>query len=398
MKINNSNNKYNKEVTIQIRKVKETKIIDINDYRFLEISCLKRKDQFRTEHNIINTNYVPFNSDEVIELVVFEESYNKDGKQRFYIRECITDKTKKERISFNIEKNSILYHGNVLNNYKEIFNFKLNHVNKSVGIVEPIGLKYKESIDDKDFYVLNKNDGKWYSLTENDFHGIAFLNNAHNRKSHEAYLQLIGKINKYNFEGFIHATNISNLIKIISDNELSSRKELINRSKSFVDYANDEVINITNIDIKSKVRFYYYYYTPTLYNFNLNDSKNELCLLVLDPNIIIDNDTVLTDGNAGSRHSRFTESFDKALEHFNWNDIFSRDPIINVEDRNYYVNKRNAEVLVGNRVKVSKYLKKIYVKNNNVYNVIISKFPHLKPIVAVNSSKFESKASNFFSF
>jgi len=39
MKFNNSINKYNKEVTIQIRKVEKIKILDINNYRFLELSC-----------------------------------------------------------------------------------------------------------------------------------------------------------------------------------------------------------------------------------------------------------------------------------------------------------------------------------------------------------------------
>lgn len=188
-------------------------------------------------------------------------------------------------------------------------------------------------------------------------------------------------LRKNGFEGFVHATEFSNLLNILSEDKLISRSGI---HDNFVDVADQNVIYLTNQFVKSKVRLYYKTGTPTLYHFN-NKSSN-LCILIFEYKIVEDHECYFSDGNAASKYTRFVGDIDEAIK-FNWIMIFSRGPISEI-DKQEVIRVRNAELLVNSDIICSKYLKRIYVKNEHTKNNIIDMFPKYHDRVIVDASKF----------
>lgn len=185
----------------------------------------------------------------------------------------------------------------------------------------------------------------------------------------------IGRLKKHNFNGFIHATEYDNVLKILKDNKLKSR---IDNTGLFQDIADSNVIVKTSDFVKNKVRFYYAKDTPTLFHFD--KKANNLVILVFDEKIIGNYPVYYTDGNAASQYTSITGVMDEAIN-FDWDSIFSRGPII--RDKQEIVRKRNAELLVIGPVDVKTFLKKIIVKDFFTADNIKKQFPIYSNIITV---------------
>ena len=188
----------------------------------------------------------------------------------------------------------------------------------------------------------------------------------------------------YGFEGFIHCATIENIRKILSSNSLKSRSD---SDGIFNDIADQGVISITSEFVKNRVRFYLKPNTPTLYRFA--ERENDLVILCFDYSLVKDYEVYFTDGNAGSKYSKISGCINEVLN-YDWDTIFSRGVILEEgKNKDEVVRKRNAELLVNGPVNVSKYLKCIYVKNDNYSSVLKQEFPKYSDKIIVKEEYFK---------
>lgn len=168
---------------------------------------------------------------------------------------------------------------------------------------------------------------------------------------------------RYNFKGLYHFTDFSNLEQIFKTGFLYSRNQCIMNHIKFIDGANHDVLDKASKNIHDKVRFYYRPKTPTLYD-NEGVKLKEYCdnihipmpvYLLFDEELILLDSTEFSDGNATSSKIDNTSSF---FSHIDWDSVF-HDTWFEPEDRNYIINKRQAELLSSEPVSINKYLKKI---------------------------------------
>lgn len=189
-------------------------------------------------------------------------------------------------------------------------------------------------------------------------------------------------LESFGFKGFIHATDLNNVIEILKTDSLSSRSNL---EGGFVDVADSKVISVTNEFVKSKARFYYNVKTPTLYHFNKNTSN--LCILEFDFRIVENYTCYYANGNAASKFTSFTGDVKEAIK-YNWRRIMERGPISDL-DKQEDIRIRNAELLVQGPVNCLKYLSRIYVKDESTKNKIIQNCPSAyKDKIIVDLTKF----------
>lgn len=178
-------------------------------------------------------------------------------------------------------------------------------------------------------------------------------------------------VEEYDFQGFMHQTNINNLNNIFKSKKLLSRT-MIN---FFYDVANHDVLDHTNQEVKDCVRFYFYPKTPTNYNFEA-EHPNSMVYLVFKWNIIHMKNAVFYNGNASSNYSRSmnVNLFLEGENYFmDWNEIFARDSIdaINEIEKWDIKRRRNAELNIPGFMTL-KNLDSIYVKNINQYNIVMN--------------------------
>lgn len=204
---------------------------------------------------------------------------------------------------------------------------------------------------------------------------------------------------KYQFEGFHHYTDFLNFLNIIKTGKLLSRTEA--QQFSFIDAAEQSVIDKTPEQVKGYVRFYYKEKTPTMYDNEGIKADNSLShmpipvLLLFNENIINYRNIAFTSGCGGSKYSQRTENIHVAMN-FDWETVFSRGGIQSDEvsimtmgfdlNKAIVVNRRNAEFLLNKEIDI-KHIKKIIFRspadkkhailtlgNNELFEVDASKF------------------------
>lgn len=172
----------------------------------------------------------------------------------------------------------------------------------------------------------------------------------------------------YGFQGLWHFTDFTNLKSIFKEGKLSSRKICEDNKIAFVDGANHDVLNRASKSVHSCTRFYYRPKTPTLYD---NEGIKPLeylqkvhvprpVYLLFSEELIYDKYTMFSNGNATN------SPIDNTAEFFNdmdWDSIF-HSSWFTPEERNYIVNKRQAELLSKKPVSL-KYLLKIIFRSES---------------------------------
>lgn len=167
---------------------------------------------------------------------------------------------------------------------------------------------------------------------------------------------------RYNFKGLLHFTDFSNLSKILDDGYLRSRNECERMGIDFIDGANHSVLDRADDYIHNCVRFYYRGSTPTLYK-NEGVKLKQYCesihipipvYLLFDEELLYLDNTYFTNGNATNSERGNDYEF---FWNMDWDAIFHH-TYFECCDRDYIVNKRQAELLSEDAVSL-KYLKKI---------------------------------------
>ena len=167
---------------------------------------------------------------------------------------------------------------------------------------------------------------------------------------------------RYRFKGLLHFTDFSNLESIFKEGALNSRGYCENNGIDFIDGAEHSVLDKASNYVHNCVRFYYRGKSPTLYN-NEGIKLSQYCdavhiptpvYLLFDEELIYLDTTEFSNGNAtnsdiGDNAEFFTSMDWDAIFHNTWFESHERD---------YIVNKRQAELLSTQPVPVS-YLKEI---------------------------------------
>lgn len=198
---------------------------------------------------------------------------------------------------------------------------------------------------------------------------------------------------KYRFQGLWHFTDFTNLQSIFDAGELLSRKMCIDNNMTFLDGANHDVVNRANEFVHSCTRFYYRPKTPTLYDnegIKPIDYSNRVHIprpvyLLFSEDIIYDNDTMFSNGNATNSSIGNTVEFFREMD---WDSIFHSTWFL-PEERDYIVNKRHAELLSKTPVSL-KYLTNIIFRSEaDLYQAIRLLGKNVKFIV--NENYFSDK-------
>lgn len=176
---------------------------------------------------------------------------------------------------------------------------------------------------------------------------MGYKNNVEQIKNYVDYLA-----EEYEFSGLLHFTDFTNLNSIFKSGFLNSREFCESNNISFTDVADEEIIQKTNIDVKSCVRFYYKHKTPTLYRnegIKANGEKPHVPIpvyLLFDNELMYLDNTAYSDGNAKSRYTSFGDNYE-FLTLMDWECIFHRGPIYEEDEfeKREIVRKRHAELL-----------------------------------------------------
>jgi hypothetical protein len=185
----------------------------------------------------------------------------------------------------------------------------------------------------------------------------------------------------YGFTGFIHATELTNLIKILTTGYLYSRDS---GHDTFKDIADQNIIYKTSNFVKSNIRFYFAPRTPTLYHFA--KITPQLVILEFDYSLVENFECYFTDGNAASNYSMITGNIKEAID-FDWKMIFSRGPF-NDKDRNEIIRSRNAEFLVNANIPIRNFIKSITFKEQEDLDTIANQFPEFKLLCKIEKNWF----------
>ena len=198
---------------------------------------------------------------------------------------------------------------------------------------------------------------------------------------------------RYNFNGPLHFTDFKNLEWILREKYLYSRNQCKKRKLLVVDGANHSVLNNAGNFIHDCVRFYYRGKTPTLYD-NEGIKLKEYCdeihipipvFLRFDEELLYLETTEFSNGNATNSARGNTAKFFKNMD---WDAIF-HDTWFEPEERDYIVNKRQAELL--SRVPVStKYLREIIFRCETDKRRAINTFGN-DPRYAIDITLFSDK-------
>lgn len=173
---------------------------------------------------------------------------------------------------------------------------------------------------------------------------------------------------KYDFEGFIHTTELSNFKSIIKEGKLISRNTLLGKGIKFKDRANQNVLLGTNDYVKSCCRFYYTYDTPTNYRAGYGKKVS----MVFDEALAYNSKAKFAPQNA--YFGNFSCQIENVLR-YDWEGIFERGFHSSSKYSKQYegeelkrkiVATRNAEFLIYGEVPIS-FIKKIIVYDKNVY-------------------------------
>lgn len=203
--------------------------------------------------------------------------------------------------------------------------------------------------------------------------------------------------NKYEFDGMYHFTNFTNLKSIFNAGFLYSRHDCTENKYIFKDAASKEVIHKTELEIKKCARFYYRDQSYTLYANEgikradfITDSHCPIPVyLVFNEDLILDDNTYFSDGNAKSEYTSICNSsvFFKSMD---WDSIFSIGSLKGTyRERLETKRKRQAELLSTTPVSL-KNLKSIYFRSIADKRRAINLFGN-RDYFLVDCKKFSSK-------
>lgn len=223
-------------------------------------------------------------------------------------------------------------------------------------------------------------------------------------------LILINKlIKEFLFDGFHHYTEFSNFVQIMNNGYLFCRNEAA--KICFQDAAEQSVIDKTDQDVFTYVRFYYKERTPTNYineGIKIDNTDPHMpipVLLLFNEDIIYYDDVAFTSGCGGSKHSEKTRNIEEAL-HYDWKTVFSRGKIIADEDdiamsgydthKANIINKRNAEFLYRHQIEADKIKKIIFRCPADMKNAI--SIIGANDLFEVNPQKFNNHRNFLFDY
>lgn len=201
----------------------------------------------------------------------------------------------------------------------------------------------------------------------------------------------------HNFQGLYHFTDFTNLKNIFDSGYLYSRNDCERNKIEFKDGANHDVLDKATNDVYESVRFYYRGKSPTLYNnegVKLSQYCNDVHIpmpvyLLFDEKLLYLSSTRFSNGNATNSDIGTTYEFFSSMH---WDAIF-HDSVIYPEERDYIVNKRQAELLSNIPVSIEKYLKKIIFRCEADKKRAINVYGHNKKY-EVDIDLFSRKNSN----
>jgi len=172
--------------------------------------------------------------------------------------------------------------------------------------------------------------------------------------------------NNYNFakrkiEAFYHMTHIDNISSIMTNGLLAHGNEF--QKQDISDHAvNDRRSKLETVYLKPVHSYVPFYFNPkNAMLYRRKGIQEEIVILVFSKNLINEEGTVFTDGNASSGATRFFNNLED-LKWLKWNCL---------NDRSWYNHRdgrrvRMAEVLVPHRVGVEK-LEKIICCSHKTY-------------------------------
>jgi hypothetical protein len=186
-----------------------------------------------------------------------------------------------------------------------------------------------------------------------------------------------------------HLTHFNNL-KNILDFGLLSRNEL-SWDIEFKDIADIEVLSrrrnkkIFGKNLFDFVSLYFKPNNPMLYK--RKEIQDEIIILAIDGNVLLNNDTIFSDGNASSSSTNFYKGMEN-LQRIDWK-------VINAKFWNDFEDgkrKACAEALVYSKVSLS-FVKKILCNNINVQNKVIELINNkIKISVELNKNYYFKKS------
>ena len=230
-------------------------------------------------------------------------------------------------------------------------------------------------------------------------------------KQQEHVTELINMlVNKYDFDGFYHYSDISNLHEIIESGRLICRSR---NNAAFQDAADKNALGKTLSWIFDQVRLFYFSKAPFLYKNEGIKPKNESphmpipVALVFDERIAYLPGVKFLDGSAinlneEERHqTHITKDAKEALT-FNWDFIVYRGAVptpwnnmISVfgeTDGTKITNYKNAELLITNELSLS-YLKKIKFRSQADLKQAKPFLDKYESISVVDNSTFNCRCS-----
>ena len=184
--------------------------------------------------------------------------------------------------------------------------------------------------------------------------------------------ELIKKLRKFGFEGFIHTTEIENFKSIVKRGKLIPRSNLERNFTKFEDKAIPSVIFGTNDFVKCCCRFYYAYNTPTNYTANYKQKVS----LVFDECLAYKPEVWFAPRNA--YYGQYSNNISEVLR-YDWEGVFERGGYsfskysklcadeVDEKTKQKINAIRNAEFLFRGEVSIS-YIKKIVVYDRKTYN------------------------------
>lgn len=189
--------------------------------------------------------------------------------------------------------------------------------------------------------------------------------------------------------GLFYLASIENLASILSNGIISHKlahgKQLIK-----VDISNTQVNNLRNREepihkrnIQDYVPLYINPKNPMQYVLSKNGLRSKLIIIKVNPNVLVNEDAIFSDGNAASHKTKFYKSVED-FNKLNWiciNDIYWT----NHTDGKRF---RCSEVLVYKRIG-QEYFEEINIFDGNLLDMVLKSFPnHYGVNVCINKKLF----------
>ena len=199
------------------------------------------------------------------------------------------------------------------------------------------------------------------------------------------------QFSKYGIKYLYHMTHKKNLPSILEHgliNHYNAHSDGYNKkdiaSRKVMALREEVIIPDYCLPVTSFVPFYFRIKNAMLYAIAESSIQDDIVILCYDPNLLLKEETVYTDGNAACKGTKFFSDISD-LNKLDWKCLNAR----------YWgefpdgKRKKMAEVLVGYKVS-NKYLQKICCNSYNTYSMVKKTLLHskFKPEVEINRSLY----------